>query len=384
MIRTRVAYEQEERERLAPVAVKSAETLGRVDPEPEHPYRTAFQRDRDRVIHARAFRRLEYKTQVFVYSEGDHYRNRLTHSLEAAQIARTIARALRLNEDLTEAIILAHDLGHTPFGHAGERALHRLLEDEGGFDHNRQSLRIVDFVEERASGQLGLNLTHDTREGILKHGHPWSHPVPFPPAGKQPSLEAQLCDLADEIAYNNHDLDDGLRSGLITVDQLAGVQLWTETRERLALRHSEVLSDDALRARMVRALIDRLVTDLIETTAQRVAAAGVQSAAQVRAHSEKLAGASDALRVQARELKRFLYDHFYQHPRVMRMTRKAEQVLSDLYRAYRADPQQLPDAVRARFAREGEARAIADYIAGMTDRFALEEHKKMLDPHVCV
>lgn len=384
MIRTREAYEQEEFERLAPVAVKSAETLGRVTLEVEHPYRTAFQRDRDRVIHARAFRRLEYKTQVFVYSEGDHYRNRLTHSLEASQIVRTVARALRLNEDLTEAIILAHDLGHTPFGHAGEHALHRLLEAEGGFDHNRQSLRIVDFVEERMPGQMGLNLTHDTREGILKHGHAWSHPVPFPPQTKQASLEAQLCDLADEIAYNNHDLDDGLRSGLITVEQLASVPLWRETRERLALRHEDVSNDDALRARMVRALINRLVTDLIETTAERVEAAGVQSAAQVRAHSRKLAGLSEDLHVQARELKRFLYDKFYQHPRVMRMARKAEQVLSDLYHAYRSDPEQLPPTVRSRFAREGEARAIADYIAGMTDRFALEEHKKLLDPHVYV
>lgn len=384
MIRTREAYEQEECERLAPVAVKSIETLGRVISEAEHPYRTAFQRDRDRVIHARAFRRLEYKTQVFVYSEGDHYRNRLTHSLEASQIVRTVARALRLNEDLSEAIILAHDLGHTPFGHAGEHVLHRLLENEGGFDHNRQSLRIVDFVEERAPGQTGLNLTHDTREGILKHGHAWSHPVPFPPQTKQPSLEAQLCDLADEIAYNNHDLDDGLRSGLITVEQLASVPLWAETRERLSLRHEDVSSDDALRARMVRALIDRLVTDLIETTAERVESAGVQSAAQVRSHSRKLAGLSEDLHVQARELKRFLYDNFYQHPRVMRMARKAEQVLSDLYHAYRSDPEQLPQTVRLRFAREGDARAIADYIAGMTDRFALEEHKKLLDPHVYV
>ena len=213
-LRTREDWEREERERLAPWAVRSSESRGRIVPEPEHPYRTAFQRDRDRIVHSRAFRRLEYKTQVFVHHEGDHYRNRLTHTLEGAQIARTLARALRLNEELAEAVALAHDLGHPPFGHAGERVLAELLRDDGGFDHNRQTLRVVDLLEERYPDFRGLNLSSETREGILKHGCRWPHPVPVPPRESQPSLEAQVADRSDEIAYTNHDLDDGLRSEL--------------------------------------------------------------------------------------------------------------------------------------------------------------------------
>jgi dGTPase len=379
-VRTRESYEKEELERLAPYAVKSAESLGRVVPETAHPYRTAFQRDRDRVVHSRAFRRLEYKTQVFVYHEGDHYRTRLTHSLEGAQIARTMARALRLNEDLAEAIVLAHDLGHTPFGHAGERALHRLVKEAGGFDHNRQSLRVVDLLEERYPGFRGLNLTQESREGILKHGAPWEHPVPLPPHTPERSLEAQLADLADEIAYTNHDLDDGLRSGLLTLEMLESCALWSQMR-RSVESHTRGASERVLRAQIIVALINRTVTDVIEQSAARLEKLGARSVEEIRASTAPLIRASDEIAQATRELKRFLFENLYHHPRVLRMNRKAERILGDLYRIYRDDPRQLPRHVVQRFAEDGEARVIADYIAGMTDRFALAEHKKLLDPH---
>ncbi len=379
-VRTREAVEAEEAERLAPCAVRAAESAGRVVPEPEHPWRTAFQRDRDRVIHSRAFRRLEYKTQVFVHHEGDHYRNRLTHTLEGAQIARTIARALRLNEDLAEAIVLAHDLGHTPFGHAGERVLNQLLAGEGGFDHNRQSLRVVDLLEERYPGFRGLNLTRETREGILKHGAKFDHPVPLPPPSPHPSLEARIADLADEIAYNNHDLDDGLRSGLLSWDQLEEVSLWRETRREVDARGQKA-PESVRRSQVIGALINRLVTELVEETANRLDAAGAWTLADVRASQKPLVGFPQAVARGARELKRFLLVNLYQHREVLRMTRKAERTLGDLYRIYREDPAQLPAHVVARFGVDGEARAVADYVAGMTDRFALQEHRKLTDWH---
>ena len=245
--RTREAYEQEERARLAPWAACAADSCGRLVPEPEHAYRTAYQRDRDRIVHSRAFRRLEFKTQVFVHREDDHYRNRLTHTIEAAQITRTIARALRLNEDLAEAIVLAHDLGHTPFGHAGEAVLDALMEQDGGFDHNRQSLRIVDLLEDRYPEFSGLNLTAETREGILKHGCDWQHPVELPTLSRQRSLEAQVADCADEIAYTHHDLDDGLRSGVLSLDMLTGTTLWKNAVE-LCPPHSQDISSAIIRA----------------------------------------------------------------------------------------------------------------------------------------
>lgn len=379
-LRTREDYEKEELERLAPYAAKSAESLGRVVLEAPHPHRTAFQRDRDRVVHSRAFRRLEYKTQVFVYHEGDHYRTRLTHSLEGAQIARTIARALRLNEDLAEAIVLAHDLGHTPFGHAGERALHRLLKDAGGFDHNRQSLRVVDLLEERYPGFRGLNLTQEAREGILKHGAPWEHPVPLPPKTPERSLEAQLADLADEIAYTNHDLDDGLRSGLLTLEMLETCELWAHTRRSVEQR-ATAASERVVRAQIIVELINRIVTDVVEESAARLGERGARSIDEIRAAATPLIRPSKAIAEATRDLKRFLFENLYHHPRVLRMNRKAERILGDLYRVYRDDPRQLPRHVTRRFAADGEARVIADYIAGMTDRFALAEHKKLLDPH---
>jgi dGTPase len=375
-LRTRADAEQEERERLAPYAEKSGDSRGRLHPEPEHAYRTAFARDRDRIVHTRAFRRLEYKTQVFVHHEGDHYRNRLTHTIEGSQIARTLARMLRLNENLAEAVVLAHDLGHTPFGHAGERVLDELLVADGGFDHNRQTLRIVDWLEKRYQGYRGLNLTYETREGILKHGCDWAHPVAVPERGPSPSLEAQLADRADEIAYLNHDLDDGLRSGLLDAEQLGGVELWAEVHAALP-RESRDAGDRIMHAQMIRMLIDRLVVDLAEATARALAATAPASPDAVRRQPESLVRYSAETGPLQRKLKEFLYDELYQHPRVLAVSRQAEQILGDLYRAYRRQPHALPPHVRARFDEDGEARAIADYIAGMTDRFAQAEHEKL-------
>ncbi len=375
-LRTRVDYEAEERARLAPFAVCAAASRGRITPEPEHPLRTAFQRDRDRVLHARAFRRLEYKTQVFVHHEGDHYRNRLTHTLEGAQIARTVARSLRLNEDLAEAIALAHDLGHTPFGHAGERVLNRLMADDGGFDHNRQSLRVVDLLEERYAGFRGLNLCYETREGILKHVPKWDHPVPRPDRSGQTPLEAQAADRSDEIAYTNHDLDDGLRSELLTLEQLGEVPLWRdvhgETRERMPNAPTPVL-----RAQTIVALLNGLVTDLVTATAQRLDALQPADVDAVRSAPDRWLEYSPALAKGLRELKEFLYSNLYYHPHVVATTEKAERVLEELWRVYRSEPATVPEQVRAHFAADGEARAIADYVAGMTDRFALAEHRRL-------
>jgi dGTPase len=374
LTRDRQAFEREEAERLAPFAVKSADSRGRVHPEPEHPYRTCFQRDRDRIVHSRAFRRLEYKTQVFLYHEGDHYRNRLTHTLEAGQISRTIARALRLNEELAEAVVLAHDLGHTAFGHAGERVLDELMREEGGFDHNRQSLRIVDLLEDHYPGFRGLNLSYEAREGILKHGCHWEHPLPVPEATAQPALEAQVADLADEIAYTNHDLDDGLRSELLDLEQLAEVTLWREARAEVTARIGEV-APRVLRAQVIVALINRLVTDLVESTPKRVAAAAVGSVDEVRATAQRLIRFSPEIEKAKRELKCFLDRELYHHPHVVRVSERAAGILGDLFHAYREDPGRLPEHVRKRLPVDGEARAIADYVAGMTDRFAIEEHR---------
>jgi len=374
-LRDRPAYEREERERLAPAAVKSADSRGRLSPEPEHAYRTAFQRDRDRIVHSRAFRRLEYKTQVFVYHEGDHHRNRLTHTLEASQIARTLARILRLNEELAEAIVLAHDLGHTPFGHAGERVLSDLMKSWGDFDHNRQSLRIVDLLEERYPGFRGLNLTYETREGILKHGCDWDHPVPVPVATAQPSLEAQVADHADEIAYTNHDLDDGLRAGLITLEQLEEIPLWRDTRHRVREAHGDV-RERILRAQTIIALINQLVTDLARESGRRLERAAPTDVVAVRALPERIIGFSGAQRARLAELKQFLSEHFYHHPTVLEMSAPAERVIGDLFHHYREQRGQLPVHVRDRFEIDGVERAIADYVAGMTDRFALQEHAR--------
>jgi dGTPase len=375
-LRDRLAFEAEERVRLAPAAAKSGESRGRLHPEEEHPYRTAFQRDRDRIVHCQAFRRLEYKTQVFVHHEGDHHRNRLTHTLEASQISRTLARALRLNEELAEAVVLAHDLGHTPFGHAGERVLADLMKGHGDFDHNRQSLRIVDWLEERYPGFRGLNLSYETREGILKHGCHWDHPVPVPEPVAQPSLEAQIADHADEIAYTNHDLDDGLRAELITEDELDQVPLWREIR-RATRDACGAVSERVLRAQTIVALINHLVTDLAQETAARLARLAPRDLAALRRIAEPAVGFSAQVGARLAELERFLSERFYHHPRVLAMTAAAEPVIGDLFEHYRSDPGSLPEHVRARFAEDGLERAIADYVAGMTDRFAMQEHRRL-------
>jgi dGTPase len=376
-VQNRSAVEADEAARLAPYAVRSGESQGRVHAEPDHPYRTAFQRDRDRIVHSRAFRRLEYKTQVFVYHEGDHHRNRLTHTLEGSQISRTIARALRLNEDLSEAVALAHDLGHTPFGHAGERVLSDCMSRDGGFDHNRQSLRIVDLLEDRYPDFRGLNLTDESREGILKHGIHWEHPVPVPEQAEQPSLEAQIVDASDEIAYTNHDLDDGLRSELLNLESLADVPLWREAREQVKSEHGGAV-ESVLQAQTVRAIINRLVTDLVETSAARLAESGVDSVAAVRATEGRLVAFSPEVAADKRELKRFLYENLYYHPRVREMSDRGAQILGELFAMFREDPTRLPSHVCDRFSEDGEARAIADYAAGMTDRFAMIEHERLV------
>ncbi len=378
-VRSREEAERDEVERLAPYAQCSAATRGRVHAEDEHAYRTAFARDRDRIVHSRAFRRLQYKTQVFVPHEGDHYRNRLSHTLEGSQIARTLARTLRLNENLAEAIVLAHDLGHTPFGHAGERVLDEVMTDDGGFDHNRQTLRIVDWLEDRYPDFRGLNLTWETREGILKHGSRWTHPVSVPEIGHQPSLEAQLADLADEIAYLNHDLDDGLRSGLLQAGQLSEVALWAEMRERVAVRFDESIDPAAQDAQVIVALINHLVTDLIETTGHALDRALPATADAVRETQGRFVKYSTETGNLKRQLKEFLYDSLYQHPAVAEVSARSAEAIAGLFKYYRDAPRELPDHVVARLPEEGEARAIADYIAGMTDRFALAEHKKLRD-----
>jgi len=378
----RLEFEKLEDSVLAPYAMRSSASRGRVHPEPEHAFRLAFQRDRDRIIHSTAFRRLEYKTQVFVNHEGDYYRTRLTHSMETAQIARTVARALCLNQDLAEAVALAHDLGHTPFGHAGERSLNQLMAAHGGFEHNSQCLRIVDRLEDRYPGFHGLNLSFEVRESIVKHSPPYDKPLAtaFDP-GRAPCLEAQIVDYADEIAYNSHDIDDGLKSGLLTVEQLAEVSLWRQV-------HGDVrrASPDAdfriVRHQVRRTLINLLVNDLIATVRLRLHSLGLDTLDTIRAVGQPIATFSDAVEAQRLELKAFLMTNLYRHYRVMRMAAKADRIMGDLFRAYMEEPAQLPPHVTKRY-RDGEtlARVVADYIAGMTDRFALDEHKKLFDPH---
>ena len=384
-MRTRAEIEDHETESLAPYAVRARESRGRIEPEPEHRYRTVFQRDRDRVLHARAFRRLQYKTQVFPYHEGDHFRNRLTHTLEVAQISRTVARALGANEDLVEAIVLAHDLGHPPFGHAGERVLHNLLKAHGGFEHNRQSLRIVDWLEDRSARYPGLNLTAETRAGILKHGSDfprYAHPVPLPDLGLGPTVEAQIANLSDEIAYHIHDLDDGLRADLLDWDALGELAIFRRATE--VLRAEGDADARTLRPRVTVVLIDLLVSDLIESSARHLERLAPKSAADACAADDALIAFSPQLADEKSALARYLLENFYRHHRVVRMAAKAERILGDLWRAYAADPRQLPPHVLERAQGEPEERAIADYVAGMTDRYAMDEHDRLFDPHTHV
>lgn len=373
---------------LAPYAAHSESSRGRAVPEQPSEYRTEYQRDRDRIIHSTAFRRLVYKTQVFVNHEGDLYRTRLTHSLEVAQIARTAARAIGLNEDLVEAICLAHDLGHTPFGHAGQDTLNECMRAFGGFEHNLQSLRIVDLLEEGYRTRRGLNLCFETREGILKHCSR-SKARELGDVGRrflertQPSLEAQLANVADEIAYNNHDVDDGLRSGLIALEQLERVPFIAE--QLAAVRRERAGEPEHRIARItVRRMIDRLVTDLLRTSEARIAEAAPRHIDDVRALSEPLIGFSDYFIAAQRDLKDFLHANLYRHPRVRAMTETARETITALFEAFMADYTRMPSEHAASAAeaershgRTGAARVVADYVAGMTDRFALQTREAL-------
>lgn len=374
---------------LAPYAASQNSSRGRRYPEPAPAYRSEYQRDRDRIIHCGAFRRLEYKTQVFVNHEGDLFRTRLTHSIEVAQIGRSIARTLGLNEDLTEAISLAHDLGHTPFGHSGQDALNACMQEFGGFEHNLQSLRVVDVLEERYAEFPGLNLTFESREGILKHCS-LKNAEQLGDVGRrfiekqQASLEAQVANLADEIAYNNHDVDDGLRSGLITIEQLREIRLFGEQYEAVEKRHPGV-SERVRIHEIVRRMINHLVVDLVDESRRRLAASRVQSVDDVRAAGQPLIGFSDGVREESLELKRFLRTALYNHYRVRRMTRKAEQIVSDLFGVFMNDARLLPPQFQAKTRTAPDesparARVVADYVAGMTDRYAIREHKRLFDP----
>jgi dGTPase len=364
---------------LAPYAVNSVNSRGRVHNEEAPGSRSEFQRDLHRVVHSTAFRRLEYKTQVFVNHEGDLFRTRLTHSIEVAQIGRSIARALDLNEDLVETISLAHDLGHTPFGHAGQDALNDCMKQYGGFEHNLQSLRVIDLLEDRYAGFDGLNLMFETREGVLKHCT-MENAKKLGPIGErflnklQPSLEAQIANLADEIAYNNHDVDDGIRSGLLTLEQLMELKI-VSRHAKLVLDAHPGLEGRRLVHETVRRMINTLVTDLIVESHSRIASAKPASLADVH-NAAPLIAFSDAVAVEQRELKRFLYANLYRHYRVMRMSEKARRIVTDLFGAFIAEPRLLPPQDQQRAAAD-PARAIADYVAGMTDRYAMREHRRL-------
>lgn len=376
--------------RLAPYAANPAQSRGRMYLELPPAYRDEFQRDRDRVIHAKAFRRLEYKTQVFVNHEGDLYRTRLTHSLEVAQIARTVARSMGLNEDLTEAIALSHDLGHTPFGHAGQDELNTCMKAFGGFEHNLQSLRVVDLLEDNYADFPGINLTFETREGILKHCN-LANAQQLGEVGErflnktQPSLEAQLTNLADEIAYNNHDIEDGLRSGLITLAQLADVPVFAIEHQDVIQQYPELTGRRLIRE-ILRRLIGKMVLDLIDSSRARIQAAGVRSLEDVRQQSMPLMTYGEAMRHDKNVLKKFLRENLYYHPTVYRMTWRAHKVVRALFEAYMEDPRLLTPKYLA-FAKQyeadhgeaGRARAIADFIAGMTDRYAMHEYGQLFD-----
>lgn len=381
MLYNRSELEALEDQRLAPYGMRSGDSRGRSFTEREPEYRTTFQRDRDRILHTTAFRRLEYKTQVFINYEGDYYRTRLTHTLEVTQIGRTVARTLGANEDLLEAICLAHDLGHPPFGHSGETALARLMKDHGGFDHNKQSMRIVTELEDRYADFPGLNLTWEVREGIVKHESEYdvSDASDYHPELRG-HLEAQIANAADELAYSAHDLDDGLRSGMISPVMLEGISLWEILVESIGWRSPRL--DDQTRHRLIRRLIGMEVSDLVDATNQNIKESQAKSAADIQRLSYNVIGFSEDMHRRNRQLKDFLYKNLYRHHRVMRMAVKAERILCDLYQAYTNQPEILPQHIQAFIERRGLERTICDYIAGMTDRFAIDEHNKLFNPSI--
>lgn len=388
---SRAQQEAAEKSLLAPYAMRASASKGRIHRESEHPYRTCFQRDRDRIIHSTAFRRLKYKTQVFVAHEGDYYRTRLTHTLEVSQIAETAARALRLNTDLVRAVALAHDLGHGPFGHSGEDALRELMAGHGGFDHNLQALRIVDLLEERYPDFPGLNLTWEVREGLNKHRAKLPDQIPKTGSGAARaagsksgvpvnlSLEAQLVDWADEIAYDHHDLDDGIASGLIREEDLEAVPLWKRARREI---HRMIPgADRKIKTRQViRHLIDLQVTDLILESQRRLRVHRIRSPQQAQDRSDRMIGFSRSMSALRTPLKQFLHRELYHHHRVVRMADKARRFLTALFELYLRKPEQLPPATRLRLRSEDPRRVVCDYVAGMTDRYALQEYRELFYP----
>lgn len=380
---TREMLEAREEEFLAPYGMRSSQSRGRAYPEEEHRYRTAYQRDRDRIIHTTAFRRLEYKTQVFVYSEGDHYRNRLTHSVEVAQVGRTLARSLGCNEDLTEAICLAHDLGHPPFGHVGEATLNHLMQHHGGYDHQKQTYRIITDLERRYPDHPGLNLTYEVREGVVKHDTAYDIvDASDYNAHERGTLECQLANLADEIAYNTSDMDDGLRSGILDPAAVKKLEISKIVLKSLGEDSSADLSQTMMRHRFVRRLVGIEISDTIAATEARIKEAGIRTLEDLRAYPENVANYSPEMQELNLELKQYLFKNFYRHYRVVRMATKAERLIRDLFEAYIEQPLQLPTETQQRAAEhpEGLHRVVCDYIAGMTDRYAIQEHKRLYDP----
>jgi dGTPase len=376
---TRQDLEAKENLILQPYAVKAGESAGREFSEPEPLHRTAFQRDIDRIVHSKAFRRLEYKTQVFVNYEGDHYRTRLTHTFEVARVAHSLSRPLGLNTDLVEAIALAHDLGHTPFGHAGEEVLNEIMQAAGGFEHNRQSLRVVEEIESLYPTFRGLNLTWEVREGLLKHASIYDHPDidRFDPH-KRPSMEAQIVNLADEIAYNCHDLEDGLRAAILRFEDFRELDIWNSICQKI---ESDNLPEDMLRYQSVRYLKDFLVNDALNHSVESIRNAGIKTIEDVRNHPSPLIEWSPDCRRQCNQLSKFLLKKFYFHHRLVRMTTKARWMLKNLFALYKDQPSLLPEKIQFQMRESHEPmRIICDYVAGMTDRFALDEYRKLADP----
>ena len=388
-MRNRLDIEELELEKLAPYAMKSRETSGRIYPEPVHDFRTCYQRDRDRIIHCAAFRKLEYKTQVFIVTEGDYYRTRLTHSLEVAQIGRTIGRCLRLNEDLIEAIALAHDLGHPPFGHAGEEALNKIMKDArlGGFNHNHHSFEIVHHYEKRYPDFDGLNLSREVLVGILKHRSLYDVPAATGQGIREgTTLEAEVVDVADSLAYLNHDVDDGLTSGCIDEQDLMSSRLWQKALQNIQ-RPTGARSRELLKCQVVKQLIDMQINDLMKTTDQRLRKIRLKSSKDAKAFKGSIVGFSASMRRERDLLQTLLNTKLYNHYRVRRMTNKAKRIINDLFDVYDNDPQQLPYSIYGRdrtYSRKEKYQTLCNYIASMTDHFALEEHKKLFNPYTKV